>query len=429
MDPLELKQIREKLVRETRGQYIVSSDPVKFMHKFLPFNERKDESYQKFISQKLSKTRIQHLKNMGNANTEKEMYSQFGKATSKWPFVRGDNTCMLYFNDAHDYRDTGSGIGPDYTIEGKVILPRRTKLKVDFANLISFVEFKLSALMDAFIDVDGKEYEKEKADSGSKDEDEDEDEDSIHDEEDAKEEQNNPDSAGLEEPFIAEDERPSERKPENPLEALKPPLTEPGTWQFMSANLTMNPSTASHGLLDDRESALHVLMYMAIRYLRHDQNDPTDLRIHLNMFDEYVVHGDRPAKGTRAKLTTITSNGPHIGFDIDAINELITELCEHFATRYIGPPRQRRIVPRTKAAKEAAEHTAREAQSRLEALNDPRWLYSLLRESIKLIPECLPHETDWVDNSAILRLVPKNTNGKRGRANDQWDVRRASKLW
>ncbi len=67
-------------------------------------------------------------------------------------------------------------------------------MKVDFANLLSFVEFKLSALMDAFIDVDGKEYEKEKADSGSKDE------DSIHDEEDAKEEQNNPDSAALKSP-------------------------------------------------------------------------------------------------------------------------------------------------------------------------------------------------------------------------------------
>ncbi len=197
----------------------------------------------------------------------------------------------------------------------------------------------------------------------------------------------------------------------------------------MSANLTMNPSTASHGLLDDRESALNVLMYMAMRYLRHDQNDPTDLRIHLNMFDEYVVHGDGPAKGTKLKMRTITSNGPDIEFDIYAINDLITELCEHFATRYSGPPRQRRIVPRTKAAKEAAEHTAREAQSRLEALNDPHWLYSLLREFIALIPECLPHETDWVNNTAILREDPLNINGNRGRPNEQWDVRRASKLW
>ncbi len=78
--------------------------------------------------------------------------------------------------------------------------------------------------MDAFMDVDGKEYEKKKANSGSNDEDDDD--DSTLDEEDVEAEQNNPDSAGLEEPFIAEDERPSERKPENPLEALKLPPTK-----------------------------------------------------------------------------------------------------------------------------------------------------------------------------------------------------------
>ncbi|KDQ30030.1 hypothetical protein PLEOSDRAFT_154739 [Pleurotus ostreatus PC15] len=771
MDPLDLEENRETLVRETRGQYIVSSDPVDFMNKFLPFGHSEEESYQKYRLQKVPKTRIKHLKNMGNAKTEKQMYSHFGKATSKWPFVYGDNHRKLNFNDTHDYRDTASGLGPDYTIDGQVILPRHTKLKVDFANLLSFVEFKLSALMDAFIDVDGKEYEKEKADSGSKGGDENENADIINDEEDAKAEQENSNPARLEEPFIAEDERPSERKPEDPMEALKFPPTEltpsekyhsendanagrdtrgqiasyagvamamqfrshlfsvlicgkyarfirwdrscaivsrrfdytvypellfefylrfaqltdsqrgllpgfsilskkegliavealkkyaddtyagaaadeykkviacdrpllcmefegqryavpirrfdggsyspfgrmtrnrmvvlleptprvmffkdfwredseyaepeaevyrlisgdeelskcrylakmhaggdvkannyaittighthttfgvgceklelrpltahfvvletvgrdlrlfrtardlvsciadameahqlvydklhilhrdisagnilisaldseearhgilidwdhcifmnrlskdrqtrvrrTGTWQFMSANLTMNPATASHCILDDRESALHVLMYMAMRYLRHDQNDPTDLRIHLNMFDGYVVHGDRPAKGTKVKMTTITSNGPDIEFEIYAINELITELCEHFATRYNGPPRQRRIVPSTKAAKEAAEHAAREAQSRLEALNEPRWLYSLLREFIELIPKRLPHETDWVDNSAILHEVRKNTNGKRGRANDQWDQNRGSKF-
>ncbi|KAF7437537.1 hypothetical protein PC9H_004379 [Pleurotus ostreatus] len=223
MDPIDLEEIRETLVRETRGQYIVSSDPVEFMNKFLPFNERKDESYQKFRSQKVPKTRIQHLKNMGNAKTKKQMYGHFGKATSQWPVAYRDNHRKLYVNDTHDYRDPASGLGPDYTIDGEELLPRRTKLKVDFANLLSFVEFKLSALMDAFIDVDGKEYEKEKTDSGNKDRNEEE--DSVH-EEDAEAEQNNSDPAGLEEPFIAEDERPSERKPEDPLEALKHPPTE-----------------------------------------------------------------------------------------------------------------------------------------------------------------------------------------------------------
>ncbi|KAG5219813.1 hypothetical protein IMY05_C4759000400 [Salix suchowensis] len=53
-----------------------------------------------------------------------------------------------------------------------------------------------------------------------------ENEDSTNDDEEAKAEQNNTNPARLQEPFIAEDERPSERKPEDPMEALKIPPTE-----------------------------------------------------------------------------------------------------------------------------------------------------------------------------------------------------------
>ncbi|KAG9223421.1 hypothetical protein CCMSSC00406_0007608 [Pleurotus cornucopiae] len=777
MDPIDLEEIRETLVRETRGQYIVSSDPVDFMNKFLPFNERKDESYQKFRSQKVPKTRIQHLKNMGNAKTKKQMYGHFGKATSKWPFFYGDNNRKLYVNDTHDYRDTASGLGPDSTVEGKVILPRHTKLKVDFANLLSFVEFKLSALMDAFIDVNGKEYEK-RADSESTDGDDNEDEDSVHEEEDAEAEQNYSDPGGLE-PFIAEDERPSERKPEDPMEALKHPPTElvpcekyhaendtnagrdtrsqiasyagvamamqfrshlfsvlicgkyarfirwdrscaivsrrfnytvypellfefylrfaqltdsqrgllpgfsilskkegliavealkkyadetyagaaadeykkeiaydrpllcmdfegkryavpmgrfdggsyspfgrmtrnrvvvllepepqvmyfkdfwredseyaepeaevyrlisgdkdlskcrylanmhaggdlkannraintighthrtfgvggeklklrpltahfivletvgrhlrlfrtardlvsciadamevhqlvydklhilhrdisagnilisaldskearhgilidwdhcifmnrlskdrptRGTWQFMSANLTMNPTKAPHSLFDDRESALHVLMYMALRYLRHDKTQV--LRSYLAMFDEYYVLGNGSYLGSPMKKSTIMSGDLDITFEIPAMKTLIDGLCKHFAALYrfrqenpglIDPPSNwdeslATTTPPSNIADALQYYMRRFQQECLQSITKTDWLYSYLRSCILEIPDRAAHETDWVDNTTVLREVPKNSNGKRGRANDQWDQKRGSKF-
>ncbi|KDQ30006.1 hypothetical protein PLEOSDRAFT_1036541, partial [Pleurotus ostreatus PC15] len=58
-----------------------------------------------------------------------------------------------------------------------------------------------------------------------------------------------------------------------------------GTWQFMSAHLAANPKTAPHSLVDDRESALHVLMCLAIKYLRHNKGDHYCMRDLLSMFD------------------------------------------------------------------------------------------------------------------------------------------------
>lgn len=104
-------------------------------------------------------------------------------------------------------------------------------------------------------------------------------------------------------------------------------------------------------------------------------------------------------------MATMISHGPRIEFDIDVINDLISELCDHFAARYNAPHRRRTILNAKK----------------------PTWLYSFLREFVELTPERLPHETDWVDNTTLLCEAPKNINGKRGSPNEQWNVLRAPK--
>ncbi len=72
----------------------------------------------------------------------------------------------------------------------------------------------------------------------------------------------------------------------------------------MSVHLTRDTKDASHGLVDDRESALHVLSYMSIRYLAHGKADAFGMTELLDMFDEYleIVEG-MAAQTTPANLT------------------------------------------------------------------------------------------------------------------------------
>ncbi|KAF9489175.1 hypothetical protein BDN71DRAFT_1512378 [Pleurotus eryngii] len=182
-------------------------------------------------------------------------------------------------------------------------------------------------------------------------------------------------------------------------------------WQFMSANLTMNPETASHGLLDDRESALHVLMYMAIRYLHHDK--VKYLRRHLAMFDDCYVLGDGSLCGSQSKESTIMTGGLHIKFEIPAIKKLIDRLCEHFAGLYrfrqeipssVDPCARNLVViiPPPDLADALEYHTRRFHQRCLQSIRKADWFYSLLREYIPQIPDRAAHETDWVDNTTVL---------------------------
>ncbi|KAF9023041.1 hypothetical protein BDZ89DRAFT_990143 [Hymenopellis radicata] len=81
-------------------------------------------------------------------------------------------------------------------------------------------------------------------------------------------------------------------------------ISRTGTWQFISAHLAENPG-ADHTVLDDRESAFYVLVYVALRHLRHNM-DPQDLSGLLRVFDDYVVQAGRPDKGGASKKHALT---------------------------------------------------------------------------------------------------------------------------
>ena len=181
----------------------------------------------------------------------------------------------------------------------------------------------------------------------------------------------------------------------------------------MSAHLTANPEGATHGLVDDRESALHVLLYMSIRHLAHNKANSYEMLDLLNMFDGYIeIEGSPYRKGTMSKRHFIISGGKELDFEIQVMNELIQHLCEQFSARYTSSTAKRSIVPLI--AKSDAEHEAQALDLKSKLYNiseDSQWLYHLLRTFAAYLPIRSPVEIDYIDNTKLLLQVCPDFRG------------------
>ena len=102
-----------------------------------------------------------------------------------------------------------------------------------------------------------------------------------------------------------------------------------GTWQFISAALLRNPQRLQT-IEDDRESAIHLLTWLALRYTKHDELD--DLNTYLTMYDEVDRRKSKGiATGGRAKGNLFFGQLPT--FASDPLNRLI-EVRRTFSARY-----------------------------------------------------------------------------------------------
>ncbi|KAF8645316.1 hypothetical protein AX16_007913 [Volvariella volvacea WC 439] len=150
-----------------------------------------------------------------------------------------------------------------------------------------------------------------------------------------------------------------------------------GTWQFLSCYLLQNPG-GTHAAVDDRESALHVLTWMALLFLPH-KLAPGSLKSHLEAFD-YYYEQDGFDRGGDHKALLVRSGGPLLGFSdrLTPISRLIKELSRVFGARYDED------MP----------------EEFLKALDDPTWLIQTLRK----VAQQLPNDSvrDWTDNQAKL---------------------------
>ncbi|KAG7444658.1 uncharacterized protein BT62DRAFT_933699 [Guyanagaster necrorhizus] len=176
-------------------------------------------------------------------------------------------------------------------------------------------------------------------------------------------------------------------------------LVSHGTWQFISAHLLDNPN-AEHTVVDDRESALYVLVWVALRNLRHSL-PPELLKDTLSIFDMYVALPQQRDVGGRHKRNALISDtfSGDIGLKVPGLEDCLTELCETFAFRY----------KKTAAATERALQ-----QKKLAQLEKPCLFYETLRAFAEDIEEPSGKEIDWCDNVKLIREAGRTGRQKRG---------------
>lgn len=170
----------------------------------------------------------------------------------------------------------------------------------------------------------------------------------------------------------------------------------------MSASLTQNTETTSHTVVDDRESALHVLIYMALKHLRHNIKSHQRLRGLLAVFDSYVSKDGEPDVGTDDKRSMLCAGGPAVQFTIPAITLLIKTLAKFFSPRYIEDYDQPNETLELMSEEDLAGYEKEQEQHRqkLAKLLDPTsdFVYTTMRGWAAKMPEPLDNITQWVDN-------------------------------
>ncbi|KAJ3502482.1 hypothetical protein NLJ89_g8869 [Agrocybe chaxingu] len=182
-------------------------------------------------------------------------------------------------------------------------------------------------------------------------------------------------------------------------------ITRTGAWQFMSAYLALNP-TAEHSPVDDRESALHVLIWISLRHLKHAGNSIEILQPQLNVFDQMMFRSADGQPVNTAKVNMILGGlTPNIKFDLEPINELILKLRTSFATRYAGPSLVGNV-----GLDEGLLQFYNKCKKDVET---PDWLFTEIYQAAEQLPARGGTDADWVDNTRELaELSRQQGNGE-----------------
>ncbi|PPQ73445.1 hypothetical protein CVT26_015832 [Gymnopilus dilepis] len=200
-----------------------------------------------------------------------------------------------------------------------------------------------------------------------------------------------------------------------------------GTWPFMSVALLKNPS-AEHCIEDDRESALYVLLWTALRHSKHStpsgttaphsSSHPISL-LHLG-FDEAYTTSSGEMRGGHIKACILLGNRLsnvvqfHQRPQLDA---LLTALQEVFQFRYQPRPKDKDCQLFEKLKEEGFDENFLKLTipymyfNGLEKLKQRGWLVNTLRDFLS--------NDDWPQaDKAELQGIPQTTN-KRQFVQDQ----------
>ena len=142
----------------------------------------------------------------------------------------------------------------------------------------------------------------------------------------------------------------------------------------MSVTLLRN-NRHVHGILDDRESAFHVLTWSSLRYTAHSRHANMGLLMH--PYDEAKVDWNGNVKGGTSKRDMIREPLEVI-FHPPALHNLIDELRIFFRERYRDLTSDAKAYPQLYPALEAEHHKKCEVMQKCGSLVDifRRWLVS-----------------------------------------------------
>ncbi|SJL17447.1 uncharacterized protein ARMOST_20997 [Armillaria ostoyae] len=181
-----------------------------------------------------------------------------------------------------------------------------------------------------------------------------------------------------------------------------PRIGRTGTWQFMSARLLGSFGT-THTLVDDRESSLWVLLYVALRYTPNSLQ-PVALHHDLKSWFQDSILGPRGDTGGVGKQFVLNDKQALPSFYVQGVNELLRELADVFAVRYQPEPSAEDDAlydfAKASSTPQMAENSPMgQYLAKIEKLNSPTWLFKTFRKHAKTMK--VPHKRgkDWCKNA------------------------------
>jgi hypothetical protein len=197
-----------------------------------------------------------------------------------------------------------------------------------------------------------------------------------------------------------------------------------------------------HEVEDDRESAYHLLNWLALRYTKHDRIH--ELPHYLAHFDEHYKR-DGSEAGGELKKSRLTMPPP-INFEsCPNLNLLLEELGEAFAARYHKPPSQadhnalEQLDNKIRALDKDIQEAIRESQyafrymKKIKLLSEKGWLVGVLRRHLEsdVWPEDDTAEANFIgtgplkkrnwEQSQLNARLPVSKHQRLSAVNLEWD--------
>jgi len=147
----------------------------------------------------------------------------------------------------------------------------------------------------------------------------------------------------------------------------------------------MNP-TAPPTLADDLESFIHVLAWVALRYMPHKLTAAALTKLMQDYFDDHYKDDDGIVKGgtTKKHQIILCAIPVDCGFRNPNIEDLLEKLMDTFAVRYEKTKKKKKEEEEEEEEEKEKERVRMSEQRRKRArLADSNWMLKTLRRAVR----------------------------------------------